>query len=136
MLDRAAFSVPSACACHFLNASSDFRLGDNQLRFAFGFKHIAKGRLCNIESAKIVTQKQTQPLKVENGTRFTVPTDKVLKMAKAIVEIDLNDRANQCDMSVQLETLPEYLKTSYSHKELQTLLTQYQAFFFSKSMEW
>jgi hypothetical protein len=101
----------------------------NRLRFAFGFKHIAKGRLCEIEQAAIVTQKQTQALIVENGQRFTVPTDKVLKMARAIVSITLADQANQCDMSVQLETKPEQLKSSYTHAELAILLEQYRAFF-------
>jgi hypothetical protein len=101
----------------------------NKLRFAFGFKHIAHGRLCKIDDAKIVTQKQTLQLQVENTTRFTVPVDKVLKMAKAIVSIQLDDNANQCDMSVQLETLPKHLKKAYSHDELVSLLGQYQDFF-------
>lgn len=99
------------------------------LRFAFGFMHIAEQRLCHISNAKIVTQKQTLPLTVENNNRFTVPTDKILKMAKANVVIELDDQANRCDMSVQLETLPSFLKTQYSHDELLLLFNQYQAFF-------
>jgi hypothetical protein len=99
------------------------------LRFAFGFQHIAEKRLCHISSAKIVTQKQTLELTVENNDRFTVPTDKILKMAKAQVVIELDDQANRCDMSVQLETLPSYLRTQYSHDELLLLFNQYQAFF-------
>ena len=66
---------------------------------------------------------------VENHTRFTVPVDKVLRMAKAKVAIELNDNANQCDMSVQLETQPQYLKSVYSFEDLNGLLIQYQAFF-------
>jgi hypothetical protein len=99
------------------------------LRFAFGFQHIAQKRLCHIISANIVTQKQVLPLTVENNDRFTVPTDKILKMAKAQVIIELDDQANRCDMSVQLETLPSFLKTQYSHDELLLLFNQYQAFF-------
>jgi len=99
------------------------------LRFAFGFMHIAQQRLCHISSAEIVTQKQTIPLTVENNNRFTVPTDKILKLARAKVVIELEDQANQCDMSVQLETLPSFLKTQYSHDELLLLFDQYQAFF-------
>lgn len=101
------------------------------LRFAFGFAHITQARLCQITSASIVTQKQTLALLVENNNRFTVPTDKILKMAKAMVEIELDDseQANQCDMSVQLETLPAFLKREYRHEELIKLLKQYQAFF-------
>ena len=99
------------------------------LRFAFGFQHITEKRLCHISSAKIVTQKQTLELTVEDNERFTVPTDKILKMAKAQVVIELDDQANRCDMSVQLETLPSYLKTQYSHDELLLLFEQYQAFF-------
>jgi hypothetical protein len=101
----------------------------NALRFAFGFVHIAEKRLCHISSAQIITQKQTLPLTVENNNRFTVPTDKILKMARANVVIELDDQANQCDMSVQLETLPSYLKTQYTHDELLLLFNQYQAFF-------
>ena len=99
------------------------------LRFAFGFQHIAQKRLCHIISAHIVTQKQTLPLTVEYNDRFTVPTDKILKMARAQVVIELDDQANRCDMSVQLETLPRFLKTQYSHHELLSLFNQYQAFF-------
>lgn len=99
------------------------------LRFAFGFQHIAEKRLCHITSAKIITQKQSLELTVENNNRFTVPTDKILKMARAQVVIELDDQANRCDMSVQLETLPSYLRTKYSHDELLLLFNQYQAFF-------
>ncbi len=99
------------------------------LRFAFGFVHIADKRLCHISSAQITTQKQTLALTVENNNRFTVPTDKILKMARAKVVIELDDQANQCDMSVQLETLPSFLKTQYNHDELLLLFNQYQAFF-------
>ena len=101
----------------------------NALRFAFGFQHIAEPRLCHISSAQIITQKQTLPLTVENNYRFTVPTDKILKMAKAMVVIEFDDQANQCDMSVQLETLPKLLKIQYSQAELLALFNQYQAFF-------
>ncbi|MFT2090870.1 DUF2987 domain-containing protein [Paraglaciecola sp. 2405UD69-4] len=99
------------------------------LRFAFGFKHIAQQRLCKVSSAKIVTQKQTLPLVIEPSSRFTVPSDKILKMAKAIVVIDIEDQANQCDMSVQLETKPEYLSQKYTNEELSDLLQQYTVFF-------
>jgi hypothetical protein len=99
------------------------------LRFAFGFQHIANQRLCHISSAQIITQKQTIPLTVENNSRFMVPTDKILKMAKAMVVIELDDQANRCDMSVQLETLPSFLKTQYSNEELILLFNQYQSFF-------
>ncbi|MEP1446893.1 MAG: DUF2987 domain-containing protein [Paraglaciecola sp.] len=99
------------------------------LRFAFGFQHIAQSRLCYIDSAQIITQKQNLPLTVENNSRFTVPTDKILKMAKAMVVIELQDLANQCDMSVQLETKPSFLRAQYSHKDLVLLFNQYQAFF-------
>ncbi|WP_339719998.1 DUF2987 domain-containing protein [uncultured Paraglaciecola sp.] len=99
------------------------------LRFAFGFQHVVQSRLCHISSAQIITQKQTLPLSVENNNRFTVPTDKILKMAKARVVVELEDQANQCDMSVQLETKPSFLQTEYSHKELLVLFNQYQAFF-------
>ncbi|MGJ8681430.1 DUF2987 domain-containing protein [Paraglaciecola sp.] len=101
----------------------------DKLRFAFGFTHVIDKRLCHIKKANIVTQKQVMPLKVENGTRFTVPSDKVLKMAKANVSIELDDNANQCDMSVQLETKMTELKQTYSHAELTSLLEQYRAFF-------
>jgi hypothetical protein len=101
----------------------------NALRFAFGFQHIAENRLCHIIRAEIVTQKQRLPLTVENNERFTVPTDKILKMAKAQVVIELDDQANRCDMSVQLETLPSFMKTHYSQDDLLLLFHQYQAFF-------
>lgn len=99
------------------------------LQFAFGFQRVGEGRLCEIKEAEIITDKQTLPLTVTDEYRFTVPSDKVLKMADAYVEIDLAEAANLCDMSVQLETKPDYLKEKYSKDELVYLLEQYRAFF-------
>jgi hypothetical protein len=99
------------------------------LQFAFGFKKIQSSELCTIKSAFIHTQKQDIPLTLVNQKRFTVPTDKVLKMARAEVVLELQQAANRCDMSVQLETKPEYLKSIYNQQELQMLLEQYQSFF-------
>ena len=69
------------------------------------------------------------PLEVSGEGRFTVPTEKALKLANALVRIDLNERANVCDMSVQLETKPEYLKQYYTKDDLTFLYGQYEAFF-------
>lgn len=99
------------------------------LQFAFGFVRVGEGRLCGINNAEIVTDKQTLPLEVSNEGRFTVPTEKALKLANALVRIDLKEAANVCDMSVQLETKAEYLKQYYSQKELSFLFEQYAAFF-------
>lgn len=99
------------------------------LQFAFGFIHVNENRLCRITDAKILTDKQDIPLTVTDEGRFTVPDEKALKMADAVVSITLDDQANQCDMSVQLETRPEYLKTNYSHEDLLFLIDQYTAFF-------
>lgn len=99
------------------------------LRFAFGFKHIASGGLCTIHSAHIHTQKKQIPLDVNAENRFTVPLEKALKLARALVIVDVEEAHNQCDMSVQLETKPEYLKTSYTGEDLAYLFAQYDAFF-------
>ena len=99
------------------------------LQFAFGFVRVGEGRLCGINNAEIVTDKQTLPLEVSNEGRFTVPTEKALKLANALVRIDLKEAANVCDMSVQLETKAEYLKQYYSQEELSFLFEQYAAFF-------
>ncbi|MCU7554113.1 DUF2987 domain-containing protein [Alteromonas sp. ASW11-19] len=101
----------------------------NALQFAFGFLRVGEGRLCGINDAEIVTDKQTLPLQVSEENRFTVPSEKVLKMADALIRIDLAEAANVCDMSVQLETKPEYLKQSYTAEELTELLENYRAFF-------
>lgn len=99
------------------------------LQFAFGFIRVGEGRLCEVNGASIVTDKKTMPLDVTDEGRFTVPTEKALKLANALVRIDLNERANVCDMSVQLETKPEYLKQYYKKEELTFLYEQYEAFF-------
>jgi hypothetical protein len=101
----------------------------NALQFAFGFKLVQSTELCTINSALIHTQKQDLPLTLIKQKRFTVPSDKVLKMARAEVVLELKQAANRCDMSVQLETKAEYLKQAYTKQELQMLLGQYQAFF-------
>ncbi|AXT40278.1 DUF2987 domain-containing protein [Alteromonas sp. BL110] len=99
------------------------------LQFAFGFVRVGEGRLCGVNGASIVTDKKTMSLEVTDEGRFTVPTEKALKLANALVRIDLNERANVCDMSVQLETKPEYLKQYYKQEELTFLYEQYEAFF-------
>ncbi|NDV91231.1 DUF2987 domain-containing protein [Alteromonas sp. 345S023] len=99
------------------------------LQFAFGFLRVGEGRLCEINQADIVTDKKTMALPVSEENRFTVPTEKALKLANAVIRIDLAEAANHCDMSVQLETRPDYLKTEYSHDELAFLYQQYEAFF-------
>lgn len=99
------------------------------LQFAFGFLRVGEGRLCGINNAEIITDKQTLPLVVSSEGRFTVPQEKALKLADGIVRIDLDERANLCDMSVQLETVPEYVKTEYSTDDLKNIYDQYDAFF-------
>ncbi|WP_282146245.1 DUF2987 domain-containing protein [Alteromonas stellipolaris] len=99
------------------------------LQFAFGFLRVGEGRLCEINNAEIVTDKQTIPLKVSDEYRFTVPTEKALKLANAYVRIDLTEAANVCDMSVQLETKSSYLTASYTKEELNFIYGQYEAFF-------
>ena len=114
----------------FYSHVKKLRSEDTQaLQFAFGFQNIHKGRLCKIDSAKIVTQKQTLELDVTPEYRFTMPTEKALNLADALVTIDLDDKANHCDMSVQLETKPEYLKQYYTNDELSFLYEQYASFF-------
>lgn len=99
------------------------------LQFAFGFVRVGEGRLCEVNGAAIVTDKKTMALTVSEEGRFTVPTEKALKLANALVRIDLGERANVCDMSVQLETKPEYLKQYYTKDDLTFLYGQYEAFF-------
>jgi hypothetical protein len=99
------------------------------LQFAFGFLRVGEGRLCGVNSADIVTDKQTMSLEVSSEGRFTVPPEKALKLANAIIRISLVERANVCDMSVQLETKPEYLKARYTKDELTFVYGQYEAFF-------
>ena len=99
------------------------------LQFAFGFLRVGEGRLCDINQADIVTDKQTMTLDVSKEGRFTVPTERALKLANAYVRIDLKEAANLCDMSVQLETQPSYLKPHYTVEELNFLYAQYEAFF-------
>ncbi len=74
------------------------------LQFAFGFAHQQQQRLCNIKEAFIHTQKQNIALKVTPENRFTVPSERALKLDKAVVNIELDDMADDCDMSVQLES--------------------------------
>jgi hypothetical protein len=101
----------------------------NALQFAFGFKKVQTTTLCHINEAAVITQKVTLPLEINAFERFTLPTEKALNMARAIVTLDLTEPNNQCDMSVQLETKTEYLKTTYSVAELTMLNEQYKTFF-------
>jgi len=99
------------------------------LQFAFGFLRVGEGRLCKINQADIITDKQTIALSVTPESRFTVPVERALKLADAYVRIALVESANVCDMSVQLETQPDYLKAQYSQQDLNFIYAQYEAFF-------
>jgi hypothetical protein len=61
--------------------------------------------------------------------RFTIQSEKALRLANAFVVIDFKEPSNQCDISVQLETKSEYLKTDYTFEEMQFIYQQYEAFF-------
>lgn len=99
------------------------------LQFAFGFMHVGSKQLCTINSARISTQKVQIPLVVSPEQRFTIQSEKALNLANAFVVIDFKEPSNQCDISVQLETKPEYLKAEYTFDEVQFLYEQYSAFF-------
>ncbi|KXI30838.1 DUF2987 domain-containing protein [Paraglaciecola hydrolytica] len=99
------------------------------LQFSFGFKKVQEAKLCQINKAQLVTQKVTLPIEINSDYRFTLPTEKALNMAKAVVSIELTEPNNQCDMSVQLETKAEYLNSTYSVADLALLNAQYQEFF-------
>lgn len=99
------------------------------LQFAFGFKHVGTGELCTINKARISTQKVQLPLIVTSENRFTIQSEKALSLADAFVVIDFKEPSNQCDISVQLETKPEYLKTEYTFEEMHFIYQQYEAFF-------
>ncbi|GGO69682.1 DUF2987 domain-containing protein [Bowmanella pacifica] len=99
------------------------------LQFAFGFMHHQSKKMCHIESAYLHTQKMDIPIEVTQEQRFTVPSEKALRLAKAVARFELTEPVNLCDMSVQLETKPEYLKSSYDLAELKMLHEQYAEFF-------
>jgi hypothetical protein len=99
------------------------------LQFAFGFQHVGSGELCTINKARISTQKVQIPLTVTPENRFTIQSEKALSLANAFVVIDFKEPSNQCDISVQLETKSEYLKTEYTFQEMQFIYQQYEAFF-------
>jgi hypothetical protein len=99
------------------------------LQFAFGFVHVRTGNLCGINAARISTEKQQIPLIVSAENRFTMPSERALGLADAMVIIDFVEPSNQCDVSVQLETKPEYLKRYYSFEDLVFIREQYEAFF-------
>ncbi len=101
----------------------------NRLEFTFGFSHVGKGRLCQLNEVLIVTQKQTMEVNIGADNRFRLPTEKALQIAKARVMIDMEEATNQCDMSVQLQVQPKYLSSQYSQAELNTLLSQFNGFF-------
>lgn len=99
------------------------------LQFAFGFMNIHTNQLCQINEARISTDKQQIPLNVTSENRFTIPSENALRQADALIILDLEEATNVCDISVQLETKPEFLKQQYPTTELEFLYSQYQAFF-------
>ncbi|MBT6578698.1 MAG: DUF2987 domain-containing protein, partial [Cellvibrionales bacterium] len=100
------------------------------LRFAFGFTNIhAEGALCHIDNAYIHTQKVDIPLIVSAEQRFSIPSEKALRLADAKIMLAIREQTNHCDINVQIETLPEYLKEQYTQADMSFILNQYMAFF-------
>lgn len=100
------------------------------LRFAFGFTNIhAEGSLCHIDNAYIHTQKVDIPLIVSAEQRFSIPSEKALRLADAKIMLAIREQTNHCDINVQIETLPEYLKEQYNQADMSFILNQYMAFF-------
>ena len=99
------------------------------LQFSFGFIHNVRKELCQIESAMLVTQKKDIKVEVNAEQRFTLPIEKALKLANALVAVDIVEPNNQCDMSVQLETVPALLAQTQTPDNLRLILEQYDAFF-------
>lgn len=101
-----------------------------QLQFAFGFLKVPeKQTLCQLKNAKIITDKQTLPVVITSEQRFTVPFERALKLADALVQLEVVEPKNQCDISVQLETTSDLLQTTYSQSELLAIKAQYESFF-------
>jgi hypothetical protein len=101
----------------------------SDLQFSFGFMHNTRKQLCIIEAAEIVTQKQDIAIEVNTSNRFTLPVEKALKLANAVVAIELIEPSNQCDMSVQLETKSLLLSKTLTADQLRSILVQYDEFF-------
>jgi hypothetical protein len=100
------------------------------LRFAFGFTNIhAESSLCHIDNAYIHTQKVDIPLIVSAEQRFSIPSEKALSLADAKIMLAIREQTNHCDINVQIETLPEYLKEQYTQADMSFILNQYMAFF-------
>lgn len=99
------------------------------LQFSFGFKQVGSTELCHIQHAEVITQKVTLPVEITAEQRFTLPIEKALKLADAVVSIELQELPNQCDLSVQLETKAEFLKQQYSQSELSEINQQFKQFF-------
>jgi hypothetical protein len=91
--------------------------------------HNTKKQLCTINSAELITQKQDIEVEVNQANRFTLPVEKALKLANAVVTIELVEPSNQCDMSVQLETKPALLNKDITADQLRSVMTQYDEFF-------
>jgi len=101
----------------------------DRLQFSFGLQHIETGQLCEINSARISTQKKQIPIEVSSEHRFNLPKERALRLADAKVILQLVESTDKCDMSVQLETKSDELKNVYSQQDLISLFEQYAAFF-------
>ncbi|XOV77979.1 MAG: DUF2987 domain-containing protein [Aestuariibacter sp.] len=110
-----------------LRQLDDEQLSD--LQFAFGFKLVNSQELCTVEEVYVHTDKLDIPVVVDTRNRFVLPTEKALKLAQAVVVIDLLPAANKCDLSVQLEVSPDALTESIGIKELRRYFAAFAAFF-------
>ncbi len=108
------------------------QLNDEQLQtleFAFGFAHVDSSELCRIDSGEIVTDKKTLPVTIGDDNRFTLPTERALKLANAQLHLQIQQRPNQCDLSVLVRVKPVLLEQGLKAADLPVYAQAFDAFF-------
>lgn len=101
----------------------------SNLEFAFGFANVHTKLLCDIHKATIVTDKKNIDVSVDAENRFTLPTEKALKLAHAQVHLELEQAPNQCDLSVLLQVKPALFESGVNLEKLKSYDESFIAFF-------
>lgn len=99
-----------------------------ELRFSFGLID-AQIEPCVIEQGIIITDKKKIPINIQDNNRFVLPTERALKLAKAMVNLELAHSTTDCNLSVLIEIEPVLLKESLTRDKLLRFYASFKQFF-------
>lgn len=109
-------------------------------RINFYLVDIATLKPCEIQSGKLITEKNQLALSYTENAQLLLPLDKQLDTDKAVIVVQPKNPAHDCQLKMQIEA-PDFKLTEFNSENLQQLndefddlLTNLSGFFIGKLM--